>query len=60
MCSDGVWEFLSNEKVRDVGRQFYLHSNATELCKELITLSVIEWQTQDSIIDDITALVAFF
>lgn len=60
LCSDGVWEFLSNEKVRDVGRQFYLHSNATELCKELITLSVIEWQTQDSIIDDITALVAFF
>ena len=32
LCSDGVWEFLSNDKVRDVGRQFYLNSKASELC----------------------------
>ena len=60
LCSDGVWEFLSNETVRETGRQFYLHSNASELCQELISRSIIEWQTQDSIIDDITAVVAFF
>ena len=60
LCSDGVWEFLSNETVRETGRQFYLHSNASELCQELISRSVIEWQTQDSIIDDITAVVVFF
>ena len=60
LCSDGVWEFLSNEKVRDIAKQFYLNSNAKELCQELISSSVIEWQTQDMTIDDITAEVIFF
>ena len=60
VCSDGVWEFLSNETVSESGRQFYLHSNASELCQELISRSIIEWQAQDSSIDDITAVVAFF
>jgi serine/threonine protein phosphatase PrpC len=60
VCSDGVWEFLSNEEVSKSGRQFYLHSNASELCQELISRSIIEWQVQDSSIDDITAVVAFF
>ena len=60
LCSDGVWEFLSNENVRDAGKQFYLHSNATELCQELISRSIIEWQINDTIIDDITAIAIFF
>ena len=60
LCSDGVWEFLSNEKVKNIGRQFYLNSNASELCQELINLSVIEWKTNDSSIDDITAIALFF
>ena len=60
LCSDGVWEFLSNDTVRDTGRQFYLNSKASELCQELISRSVIEWKTNDSIIDDITAIAVFF
>ena len=60
LCSDGVWEFLSNDNVRDIGKQFYLNSNAKELCQELISRSLIEWKTNDLIIDDITAIAAFF
>ena len=60
LCSDGVWEFLSNEKVRDIGKQFYLNSNANEFCQELISRSLIEWQTHDLFVDDITAVAAFF
>ena len=60
LCSDGVWEFLDNEMVKNVGKQFYLNSNAKELCQELISRSVIEWKTNDEITDDITAVVAFF
>ena len=60
LCSDGVWEFLSNDKVRDIGKQFYLNSNASEFCQELISRSLIEWQTHDIIVDDITAVAAFF
>ena len=60
LCSDGVWEFLTNELVKNVGRQFYLNSNANELCQELVSRSVIEWKKNDNIIDDITAISVFF
>ena len=60
LCSDGVWEFLDNELVKNVGRQFYLNSNANELCQELVSRSVIEWKKNDNIIDDITAISVFF
>ena len=60
LCSDGVWEFLTNETVRDIGRQFYLQGNAAELCQDLVSRSVMEWEREDSIIDDITAIVLFF
>ena len=60
LCSDGVWEFLNNDKVRDIGKQFYLNSNASEFCQELVSRSLIEWQTYDVFVDDITAVAAFF
>ena len=60
LASDGVWEFLNNDNVRDIGKQFYLNSNANELCQELINRSVIEWKYNDNIIDDITAIAVFF
>ena len=60
LCSDGVWEFLNNINVRDIGKQFYLNSNASELCQEIINRSLIEWQANDEYTDDITALAVFF
>ena len=60
LCSDGVWEFLSNENVKNIGRQFYLNSNASELCQELISRSVIEWEKNDDTVDDITCVAIFF
>ena len=60
LCSDGVWDFLSNDCVKDVGKQFYLNSNASEFCHELVSRSLIEWQTHDVFVDDITAVAAFF
>ena len=60
LCSDGVLEFLNNINVRDIGKQFYLNSNASELCQEIINRSLIEWQANDEYTDDITALAVFF
>ena len=60
LCSDGVWEFLTNENVKNIGKQFYLNSNASELCQELITRSVIEWEKNDNTVDDITCIAIFF
>ena len=60
LCSDGVWEFLSNDKVKEVGKQFYLNSNAKEFCQEIVSRSVIEWKTNEISSDDITVVAGFF
>ena len=59
-CSDGVWEFLDNETVMNIGKKYYLKNDAVELSHELISRSFKEWTENDKIVDDITAVVAFF
>ena len=60
VCSDGVWEFLNNDAVRDIGKNFYLQNDAVSYCHKLIEQSLFEWTKNDIIVDDITAVVAFF
>ena len=60
VCSDGVWEFLSNENVKDIGKQFYMDNNPSGYCHELINQSLNFWEENDIVVDDITAVVAFF
>ena len=60
VCSDGVWEFLNNDMVKELGKQFYLENDAVSFCNKLIEQSLFEWNKHDIIVDDITAVVAFF
>ena len=60
ICSDGVWEFLNNEDVMNIGKKFYLENNPRGFCKELISKSIQYWEKEDSAIDDITAVIVFF
>ena len=60
ICSDGVWEFLSNEVVAGIGKSFYLRNDPSGLCHELIKMSLQQWKEQDVVVDDITAVVCFF
>ena len=60
VCSDGVWEFLNNDNVKDIGKKFYLENNASAFCYELVSQSLEEWTKNDIIVDDITAVVSFF
>jgi serine/threonine protein phosphatase PrpC len=59
-CSDGVWEFLSNENVKNIGKKFYIDNNPSGFCHELINQSLNLWENNDIVVDDITAVVAFF
>ena len=59
-CSDGVFEFLDNNKVMELGKHFFLQNDASAYCHELVNHSLIEWEINDNIVDDITAVVAFF
>ena len=60
VCSDGIWEYLTNEKVKDLGKKFYLENNASAFCHTLLSQAFIEWERHDNFVDDITAVVAFF
>ena len=60
VCSDGVWEFLTNENVIDLGKSFYLDNDASGFCHQIVDQSVLQWEKNDIIIDDITVVVAFF
>ena len=60
ICSDGVWEFISNEDAMKIGNKFYLRNDAMGLCQELYKKSVDFWEKEDECIDDITAIAVFF
>ena len=59
-CSDGVWEFLNNENVMNMGKKFYLENNPHLFCQELVSKAYSAWEKNETIVDDITAVVAFF
>ena len=60
ICSDGVWEFLNNEDVQNIGKEYYLKNNASEFCHQVVNNSVIQWQKNERNIDDITVVTLFF
>ena len=60
ICSDGVWEFLSNKNVMEIGREFYLKNNIMGYAQKLIQVSEELWEKKDVIVDDITTVIIFF
>ena len=60
VCSDGVWEFLENENVKNIGIKYYNENDPSKYCHELVNTSFNLWEKNDIVVDDITAVVAFF
>ena len=60
ICSDGVWEFLSNKNVMEIGNEFYLKNDIHGFAQKLIQISEKMWEKTDVIVDDITAVIVFF
>ena len=60
VASDGVWEFLDNQKVADIVMPFYKKNDPDGACKALIKESTEWWNKEDVVVDDITAIVVFF
>ena len=58
LCSDGVWEFISNEEVMNIVNPFFMRGEPEEACKELIKKANLFWSKENSR-DDITVVVAF-
>ena len=62
ICSDGIWEYISNEKAMSIGNKYYLKNDPLGLCKDLTKTSTDIWNDEDldGDVDDITVVVAFF
>ena len=60
VASDGIWEFLSNENVRDCVLSFYHNFDADNCARELCQKARDIWDNSGFAVDDITAVVGFF
>ena len=60
IASDGVWEFLRNETVLEIGKEFYINNDTSALCHKIVDTSVSVWQEKDVVVDDITVVAMFF
>ena len=61
VCSDGVFEFISNEEVMKIGNNYYLKNEPLGLCHELINKATNLWLKEDrTYVDDITVVAVFF
>ena len=58
--SDGVFEFLNNESVKNIAKKYYLDNNPSELCHQVINYSVYQWKQNEDVIYDITIVAVFF
>ena len=59
ICSDGVWEFVTNEQVRDIGNVFYKDNDITGFCEDIVRYSMTIWSQSAIIRDDITCVGVF-
>ena len=60
MASDGVWEFLSNNKVTELVAPYYKNGEISKACDKLIDEATKCWKAEDCIVDDITVIIVFF
>ena len=60
ICSDGIWEFISNNEAMKIANKYYLRNDALGVCQDLTNKSTENWLKEDIVVDDITVVVAFF
>jgi serine/threonine protein phosphatase PrpC len=60
VCSDGVTEFLNNDRIGEIVYPYYASNDTEGACRKLVEESTLQWLKEDSVIDDITAVVIFF
>ena len=60
ICSDGVWKYLENEYVRDLGNECYTVLEINLFCQKLILKASQEWSKNGEYRDDISVVCIFF
>ncbi len=60
LASDGIWEFMSNQEVVDIVKDYYINENCKGAIKHLYKESCNKWIEEENLIDDITLIIVFF
>lgn len=56
--SDGIWEFLDNQRVADISSQYMKSSDAESAVKSVMTEARKAWKkNEEAVIDDITCVI---
>ena len=57
--SDGIWEFISNEEVVNIVKDYYLENNIEGAIEHLYNEASKRWIMEEDVIDDITIIIIF-
>ena len=60
IASDGVWEFVGNEYLKEIVGKYLFSKNAKDCVKDIVDKSRQLWERSGFAIDDITCVVGFF
>jgi serine/threonine protein phosphatase PrpC len=60
VASDGVWEFMSNEQVKNIVKKYKYNKDGFKCSKEIVEKSRQIWAGTSFAIDDITCVTVFF
>ena len=59
IASDGIWEFIPNEKVIELVVPYWERNDSDGACNKLTEEAIKQWKEEDDAIDDITVIVIF-
>ena len=60
LASDGVFEFMKNEDIKNIVAKYYYSYDSQTCAKEIVEQSRKIWEDSGYAIDDITCIVGFF
>ena len=60
LASDGVFEFVKNEEIKDIIGKYFYSMDSQGCAKEIVEYSRKVWENSGYAIDDITCVVVFF
>ena len=60
LASDGVFEFVKNEDIKNIIGKYFYNMDSKECAKEIVQHSRNIWENSGYAIDDITCVVGFF
>ena len=59
VASDGLFEFVSSQKIVEVIKDFYINGDIVGCCEYLYKLSRNKWMKEEEVVDDITMILVF-